>query len=105
MTKNADSDKYSYSGHDLGFDAPGSFSLLDVSGFGRSVIMFGADMSSSVHVDNNKKNILILDTLILGKGPTDGFNATTLTAEKNIPYFTEQQKTFCLTFKRLVGSI
>ena len=33
-------------------------------------------MSSSVHVDNNKKNILIL-----GKGPTQGLEHT-LTAEK-----------------------
>ena len=34
-------------------------------------------MSSSVHVDNKKKDILIL-----GEGPTQGLNDTTLTAEK-----------------------
>ena len=34
-------------------------------GFGQNVIIFGVDMSSSVHVDNKKKDILIL-----GKGPT-----------------------------------
>ena len=35
---------------------------------GKNVIIFGADMSSSVHVDNKKKDILIL-----GKGPTQVF--------------------------------
>ena len=41
------------------------------------MIIFGADMSSSRHVDNKKKDILIL-----GEGPTQGLNDTTLTAEK-----------------------
>ena len=34
-------------------------------------------MTSSVHVDTNKKDILIL-----GEGPTQGLDGTTLTAEK-----------------------
>ena len=45
--------------------------------FGKNVIIFGADMSSSVHFDNKKNNILII-----GKGPTQGLDDTTLTAEK-----------------------
>ena len=36
-------------------------------------------MSSSVYVDNKKKDILIL-----GEGPTQGLDGTTLTAEKCI---------------------
>ena len=36
-------------------------------------------MSSSVHVDNKKKDILIL-----GEGPTPGLDDTTLTAGKSI---------------------
>ena len=36
-------------------------------------------MSSSVHVDNKKHDILIL-----GESPTQGLDGTTLTAEKNI---------------------
>ena len=36
-------------------------------------------MSSSVHVDNKKKNILILD-----EGPIQGLDNTILTAEKNV---------------------
>ena len=38
-------------------------------GFGRNVIIFGVDMSSSVHVNNKKKYILIL-----GEGPTQGLD-------------------------------
>ena len=48
-------------------------------GFGKNVIIFGADRSFSVHVDNKKKDILIL-----GEGPTQGLDDTTLTAEKSI---------------------
>ena len=36
-------------------------------------------MSSSVHVDNRKKYISVL-----GEGPTQGLDGTTLTAEKRI---------------------
>ena len=45
-------------------------------GFGQNVLIFGADMSSSTHIDNKKKDILVL-----GKGPTQGLEHT-LTAEK-----------------------
>ena len=43
---------------------------------GKNVIILGADMSSSAHIDNKGKDILIL-----GKGPTQGFDDTTLTAK------------------------
>ena len=39
---------------------------------GKIVINFGADMSSYVHVDNKRKNILILD-----EGPTQGLDGAT----------------------------
>ena len=55
LTKNADFDKYKYSGYGIGFDGSGSSALSDGSGFGKIVIIFGADMSSSGHVDNRKK--------------------------------------------------
>ena len=54
LTKNAGPDKYSYSGYDILFDVPGTFSLPN-GGFGKNVEMFGADMSSSLHVDNKKR--------------------------------------------------
>ena len=78
LVKNADIDKYKYSGYDIGFDTTGTFSFPP-GGFGKDIIIFGVDMSSSVHVDNNKK-----DVLILGEGPTQELDDTTLTAEKSI---------------------
>ena len=50
-------------------------------------------MSSSVHVDKKKKDILIL-----GEGPTQGLNGTILTAEKIYSInFTENNKKNCLS--------
>ena len=49
-------------------------------------------MSSSVHANNKKKDILIIC-----EGPTQGLYGTTLTAEKKYPInFTENNKKFCL---------
>ena len=76
LTKNANIDKYWYSGYGIGFDRKGSFSFPDCR-FGQNVIIFGVDMSSSVHIDNKKKDILII-----GKGPTQGLGIHSLTAEK-----------------------
>ena len=58
-----------------GFDRHGSFSFHGI-GLGRNVIIFEVDRSSSVHVDNKKKYILIL-----GKGFTQALEHT-LSAEK-----------------------
>ena len=79
LIKIANPDKYKYSGYGIGFDAHRSFSLSDGSAFGKNVIIFGADTSSSVHTDNKKKGILILD-----KGPIDVLDDTALTVEKNV---------------------
>ena len=59
LTKNADLDKYKYSGYGTGFDSHSEFLLCDGSMW-KNVIIFGADMSSSVHIDNKGKDILIL---------------------------------------------
>ena len=75
LTKNADIDKYGYSGCGIGFNRKSSFSFPG-DGFGQNVLIFGADMSSSAHIDNKKKDILFL-----GKGPTQGLEHT-LTPEK-----------------------
>ena len=58
LTKNADIDKYKYSGYGIGFDRKGSFSFTG-GGYGQNVIIFGADMNSSRHVDNKGKDILL----------------------------------------------
>ena len=75
LTKNADSDKYKHSGYGIGLDRGSVYSVGN--GFGRNVIIFGVDMSSSVHVDNKGK-----DTSILGKNPTQRLGERSLTAEK-----------------------
>ena len=91
LTKNADFDKYKYSGYGTGFDARGNFSSSCGSGFDKNVIIFGPDISSFVHVDSRRSYISIL-----GKGPTQGLDDTTLTAEKEYAInYSEQQKKFC----------
>ena len=55
LTKNADIEKYGYSGYGIGFDRR-SFSF-SCGGFGQNVLIFGVDKSSSVHIDNKKKDI------------------------------------------------
>ena len=75
LTKNADIEKYGYSGYGIGFDRRSSFSFPS-GGFGQNVLIFGADMSSSAHIDNKKKDILVL-----GIGPAQGLEHT-LAAEK-----------------------
>ena len=51
LTKNADIEKYKYSGYGIGFDRRSSF-LFTGGGFGQNVLIFGADMSTSIHIDN-----------------------------------------------------
>ena len=77
LTKNADINKYGYSGYGIGFDRKSNFSFPNGT-FGQNVIIFGVDKSSSAHVDNKKKDILIL-----GNGPPQGLEHI-LTAEKCI---------------------
>ena len=59
LTKNTDIDKYGYYGYGIGFDRRSSFSFPG-GGFGQNVLIFGADMSTSAHIDNKKKDILVL---------------------------------------------
>ena len=68
LTRNVDPDKYSYSRYGIEFDTRGQYSLPGGS-VGKNVITFGADKSSSVHVNNKGKDILIL-----GKEPTQELN-------------------------------
>ena len=46
--------KYGYSGYGIGFERRTSFSFPGGE-FGENVLIFGADMSSSAHIDNKKK--------------------------------------------------
>ena len=55
------------------------------------VVVFGVDTSSSIHIDNKKK-----DLLILGKVPTQGLDDTTLSAEAQYSInFSRLNRKFC----------
>ena len=89
LTKHVDVDLYKYLGYGTGFDRKGFHSIGNE--VGRNVVIFRVDMSSSSHIDNKK------DILILGKGPTQGFEHT-LTAEKLYSInFTKENTKFCLS--------
>ena len=90
LTKNADIDKYMYSGYGNGFDRKSGFSFSG-GGFGQNVLIFGVDLSFSAYIDNKKEDILVL-----GKGPTQGLEHT-VTAEKMYSInFTVTKKKFSL---------
>ena len=91
LTKNADIDKYKYSGFGIGFDRHGEVSF-GTRGFGRNYIIVGADLSSSSHANEKKNNILVL-----GKDFVQGINDTKIYAKKLYSInFTENNKKFCL---------
>ena len=75
LETNVNINKHKYSEYGIGFERRGT--LLVPSGSGRNIVIFGADMSSFVHIDNTGK-----DVLILGKGSTQRLDGNTLTAEK-----------------------
>ena len=55
LIKNADTDKYKYSGYEIGFDGCGFYSHPS-GGTGGNVIIFRVDMNSSSHIDNKEKD-------------------------------------------------
>ena len=92
LTKNADIGKYKYCGYCIGFDSRGTFSHPSV-GYGRNVIIFGADLSSSSHANNKTRSILVLDNDFIQE-----IDGTTIYAEKMYSTnFNADNKTFCLS--------
>ena len=92
MTKNADTDKYKYQSHGIGFDLSGIFSHPD-GGNGKSVIILGVDMTNAKHGNNKTKEVLVL-----GHGVIQKIDDATIYAEKMYsPNFTVANKTFCLS--------
>ena len=89
LTKNADKDKYKYSSYSKGFDLHSEFSLPNRA-IGKNVTIFVADISSSMHTDNKRKDILTP-----GKHQTQGLDGTTFTAEAKYPInFTQSNRNF-----------
>ena len=84
ITKKADTSKYDYKGYGICFDEGGTFShKITEDGrvhttVGRNAIIFGVDMSSSIHATNRANHIYVM-----GEGLIQGIHDTTLYAEKN----------------------
>ena len=90
LTKNTDIEKYKHLGYGVCFDRRSSF-LFTGGGSGQNVLIFGADMSTSIHIGNKK------DILVLGRGLAQGLGST-LTAEKMYSInFTVTKKKFSLS--------
>ena len=88
LVKNTDPCKYVHSGYGIGFDSHSELLLPDGS-VGKNLIIFGVDMSSSVHFVNKGKYILFL-----GKGPTQYLNL--IDAQYSINFSMSNRK-FCLS--------
>ena len=89
ITKNAtDNDKNNCKGYGICFDERSEFGHTITEGGrahttdARNVLIFGADMSFSVHVTNRVSHIYLMGTSL-----TQGFNDTTIYAEKNFYRF------------------
>ena len=76
----------------IGFDSRFLFSYPDFY-WGKNVVIFGVDNSSSVHAHNKRKHILIV-----GAGPTEGLRDASITAEAKYSInFLRSQINFCLS--------
>ena len=99
ITKNADTSKYDYKRYDICFDERSQFRrTITEGGFAhttnaKNVLIFGADMSFSVHQTNRENHIYVM-----GDGLTQGIHDTTLYVEKNFyRNFTNPSKKFMLS--------
>ena len=100
ITKNAiDNTKNNYKGYGICFDERSQFGHTITEGGsthttnGRNVLIFGADMSFSVHATNRANHIYLM-----GDGLTQGLNDTTIYVEKNYyRNFTDPGKKFVLS--------
>ena len=99
ITKNADTSKCDYKGYGIWFDERSQFVHTITEGGrahttnGRNVLIFGADMSFSVHKTNRENHIYVM-----GDGFTQGIHDNKLYVEKNYwRNFTDPSKKFILS--------
>ena len=84
ITKNVDTSKDDYKGYGTCFDEGGTFShKITEDGrvhatMGRKAIIFGVDISSSIHATNRADHIYVMS-----EGFVQGIHDTTIYAEKN----------------------
>ena len=91
-TTNSDTDKWQYSSYSIEFYLTGSLTHPD-GGNGKNVIIFGADLSNSIHETNKIQSVLVLVHVLIQK-----INDTTIYAEKMYsPNFTIDNTIFCLS--------
>ena len=91
LTKNADIDKYKYSGYGVRFNSKGPFSHTR-GGYGKNIIIFGPDLSSPTHTNNKKGGLLAFGRdFIQGKDGTIIYVGKIYSAN-----FTVANKKFCL---------
>ena len=90
LTKNADVNKYKYSGYEIAFDRTSSFSFPG-GGNGQNVKIFGVDMNTSILFYNKGKDISFL-----GKGTTQGLGEHSLTTMYSMNFSKDNIK-FCLS--------
>ena len=90
LIKHANIDLHKYSGYGIRFDRKGFFSIGDE--VGKNVIIFGVDLSSSLHLNNKKKDILVLD-----EGHTKGLEHTLAAKQLYSMTFTKENSKFCLS--------
>ena len=101
ITKNAtDNSKNNYKGYGICFDEGSQFGHTMTEGGcnhitnGRNILIFGADMSLSIHRTNRANHLYVM-----GDGLTQGIHDTTLYVEKKyFRNFTEPNVKFVLSF-------
>ena len=91
VKKHVDIDLHNCSVRGIGFERKTFFSVGDE--VGKNVIIFGVDMSSSPHIDNRKKYILILD-----KDLTQGLEHTLAAKKLYSINFTKENSKFYLSW-------
>ena len=92
ITKNSDISKNKYEGYGICFDEGGTFTKGNITN-DKNVIIFGADMSFSIHANNRANNIYVLGDFLV-----QGINGTSIYAEKIYSKsFTEPGKKFVLS--------
>ena len=76
ITKNSNISKNKYEGYRICFDEGGTFTKGNITN-GKNVIIFGADMSLSIHANNRANNIYVLGNFLV-----QSINSTSIYAEK-----------------------
>ena len=92
LTKNTDPNNCSYSGYGIGFDSPSHFSYPNCD-WNKNATIFGVDDNSAAHINNKKKDILVL-----GDGITKGLDDTIIMAKAKYSInFSRSGRKFCLS--------